>query len=814
MLKNYFKIAVRNLLKHKLHTGINLIGLSLGLGVSILIFFFVQFELSFDNFHSDSDRIFRVKSHELVDGEMQESFNTPMIVEATFRQEFPQVESSTQFINGRAKAKLPDESTQQQTFHMVSPDFLEVFDFKLLKGDPSSQLKDKYQMVITEEISEKYFGDQDPIGKTIQMQMADTYIDYKVTGLLEDIPANSSIQFGMLIPVSNMEFFSDEEGRTSWYSVWGSNYVKLSSADQVTSIEQSMEAVMKKSLGDQYNEGEYYFSLHSIEGMHFSEGAGNGGLEITNKSLLWILAGIASLVLLIACINFTTMAIGRATSRAKEVGVRKTMGANFGQLILQFLMEALLTTLIAAVFGVMLAELLLPTFNDLFQKELDLVYGPLQMLILFGLVLTITGIAGAYPAFFLSGLRPIKVLKGSLSIHFGKQGLRKGLVAFQFLISFVLVASTLIMVNQMNAITSYDLGFIQDEVIIVEVPDVPSTSFVTSLHESFKKADIYRQALVNRSEVASAAISVATYGDNAYWEVAFPQEDGTQFNFLVNFVAGDYFETMGLELLEGRKLSIDAGSDSSAFIVNEAFAKAFNWDDPTAEMIPSTRFDPHEIVGMVKDYHHASLYQPIEPVLIAKAPLPLFSGISNLNIRSSTNPKVLVRSNGADLESFKTLLEEEWSKIFPGEAFSFEFMDETVQAQYQADERLGKMVFIAASIAILIASMGLFAMVALSIAGRTKEIGIRKVLGASSWSISWMFNREFLVITLIGVLVALPLSWYLMQNWIEQFAVKEWPSWLSFLLLALGGVVFTGLIVSSQAFRATQMNPVKTLKDE
>lgn len=814
MLKNYFKIAVRNLLNHKLHTGINLIGLSLGLGVSILIFFFVQFELSFDNFHTDSDRIFRVKHHEMVDGVMDESFNSPMIVEATFRQEFPQIESSTQFINGRAKTKLPDESTQMQTFHMVSPDFLEVFNFKLLRGDLSIQLKDKYQMVITEDMAEKYFGDQDPIGKTIQLQMADDFIDYQVTGLLEDIPANSSIQFGMLLPVSNMEFFSDEEGRTSWFSIWGSNYMKLSSADQVSTIEQRMDAVMQKSLGEQYVEGEYFFSLVPISEMHFSEGAGNGGLETTNESLLWILAGIASLVLLIACINFTTMAIGRATSRAKEVGVRKTMGANFSQLILQFLMEAFLTTLIAAVIGVLLAEVLLPTFNDLFQKELDLVYGPVQLLILIALVSLITGIAGAYPAFFLSGLQPIKVLKGSLSIHFGKQGLRKGLVAFQFFISFLLVASTLIMVNQMNTVSSYDLGFIQDEVIIVEVPDVPTTSFVTSLHESFKNADVYRQALVSRSEVASAAITVATYGDDAYWEVAYPKEDGTQFSFLINFVAGDYFETLGLELLEGRKLSIDAGSDSSAYVVNEAFANAFEWDDPTAEMIPSTRFDPHEIVGLVKDFHHASLYQPIEPVLIAKAPLPLFSGINNLNIRSSTNPKVLVRSNGTDLESFRLLLEEEWEKIFPGEAFNFEFMDETIQAQYQADERLGKMVFIAALIAILIASMGLFAMVALSISGRTKEIGIRKVLGASSWSISWMFNREFLVITLIGVLVALPLSWYLMQNWISQFAIKEWPSWLSFALLAIGGVLFTALIVSGQSLRATRMNPVKTLKDE
>ncbi|MDN3203329.1 ABC transporter permease [Algoriphagus sediminis] len=814
MWKNFFKIAFRNLLKHKLHTGINLVGLTLGLGVSILIFFFVQFELSFDNFHADSDRIFRVQSHEMVDGEMVESFSSPMIVEATFREEFTQIESITNINNGQAQAILPDDSRETQGFNMVHPDFLDIFSFDLIQGDRSTQLQDKYSIVITESVAEKYFGGEAPIGKSIQLKMAEEFIDYQVTGVMADIPANSSLKFEILMPITNMDFFSDPEGMTSWYSVWGSNVVKLQSEDQVQSIHESMNAIMKRALGDQYVEGEFYFTLVPISEMHFSEGRGNGSLETTKASLLWILAGIALLVLLIACINFTTMAIGRSTTRAKEVGVRKTMGANFSQLTFQFLTEAFLIVLFALILGVALAELLVPTFNQLFQKEMDLVYGPVQILILIGLVVFITALAGAYPAFFLSSLRPIKVLKGNLSIHFGKQGLRKGLVAFQFFISFLLVTTTLIMLNQMNTIRNYDLGFTKDEVIVVEVPDFPSTSFITSLKESFKKAEVYRQALASRSEVAAAGITIATYGDDAFWDVAYPQEDGTAFNFKVNFIAGDYLETLGLELIEGRNLNPSAGADSSAFIINQTFAEAFGWDDPTGEIIPSSRFDPHSIVGVIKDFHHASLYQPVEPLLIAKTPDAVFSGISNLMINSSTNPKVVVRSNGVPINELRNLLESEWSEVFPGEAFDFKFLNEEVERQYQSDDRLGKMVLIAACIAILIASMGLFAMVALSIAGRTKEIGIRKVLGASSWSISWMFNREFLMITIAGVIVGLPLSLYVMRDWISQFAVRAWPSWVSFGLLALGGILFTALIVSSQSFRATKMNPVKTLKDE
>ncbi len=814
MWTNYFKIALRNLAKSKLHTGINLIGLTLGLGVSILIFFFVQFESSFDNFHEESDRIFRLERHENGEDGIMSSFSTPIITAPTFAAEFPQVTHTTRLIGGSAQAYLDEATTQTQQYLTVSPDFLEIFSFKLLEGKKDKALKDKFGVVITEETAKKYFGEENPMGKSIRMQMGDNYEEYQVTGLLEDLPANSSIRFEMLINDQNLDFTIAKESQDSWFNVFGDTYVKLNDAQSKASIESGVEAMMKKVLGENYKEGEYSFTLQPIAEIHLTDNPDSGMAESTRPTLLWILAGIAFLILLIACINFTTMAIGRSTTRAKEVGVRKTIGADFGQLVIQFLTEAFLITFAALVLGLLLAEVLLPTFNELFDKKLDLVYGPTQILILFGLVVGITALAGAYPAFFMSSLRPIKVLKGTLSIRFGKQGLRKGLVAFQFFISFMLIASTLIMVNQMNAIRDYDLGFDQKMIILVDVPDVPGTSFVKSITAGFAQAEKYRQALVGRSEIQSAGITIATYGEDSFWDGGFPTEGGKQFNFRLNFVGGDYVKTLGLEMARGRDLNSQPGADSSAVLVNETFAKAMGWDDPTGELLPSTKIKSHEIVGVVKDFNHNSLYKEIEPVILAKSPDVIFSGINMLMIHSATNPKVMVKGNGTDFEAFRTLLESEWERVFPSEAFSFSFLDETVQKQYEADERLGKMVFIAACIAILIAAMGLLAMAALSIAGRTKEIGIRKVLGASSWSISWMFNKEFLVITFIGVAVALPLSLYFMQGWLEQFTVKEWPSWLSFLILAIVGIFFTLFIVSAQSFRATQMNPVDTLKDE
>lgn len=814
MWKNYFKIAIRNLSKNKLHTGINLIGLTLGLGVSILIFFFVQFELSFDDFHEQSGQIFRLERHQVDEEGDHSSFSTPITTAPTFASEFSQVKYTTRMIGSSAQAFLDEQTTQNQTFLMVSPDFLEVFSFKLLQGAKDKVLQDKFGVVITEEVAKKYFGDANPIGKSIRMRMGENFEEYQVSGLLEDLPANSSIQFEMLMNDQNLDFSVGKESQTSWFNVYGDTYLKLNEGQSKESVEAGVEAMMKKALGEEYEEGKYLFTLQPITEMHLSESPDSGMVESTRPTLLWILAGIAFLILLIACINFTTMAIGRSTTRAKEVGVRKTMGADFGQLVFQFLTEAFLTTIAALILGLILAETLLPTFNDLFEKELNLVYGATQILILTGLVMLITAMAGAYPAFFMSSLKPIKVLKGNLSIRFGKQALRKGLVAFQFFISFMLIASTLIMVNQMEAIRDYDLGFDQNMVVLVDVPDVPSTSFVTSINEGFAQAEKYRQALQRRSEVQSAGITIATYGDDAFWDGGFPTEDGKQFNFRLNFVGGDYVKTLGLEMAKGRDLNPTPGSDSSAVLINETFAKAMNWDDPLGELLPSKRIGNHEIVGVVKDFNHNSLYKDIEPIVLAKSPETIFSGINMLMIHSATNPKVMVKGNGTDFETFRTLLENEWEQVFPLETFSFSFLDETVQKQYVADERLGKMVFLAACIAILIAAMGLFAMAALSIAGRTKEIGIRKVLGASSWSISWMFNKEFLIITIAGVLVGLPLSLYLMQSWIAQFAIKSWPSWLNFTVLGIAGIVFTLLIVSAQSYRATQMNPVKTLKDE
>uniref|UniRef100_UPI0025871244 ABC transporter permease n=1 Tax=Algoriphagus sp. TaxID=1872435 RepID=UPI0025871244 len=411
MLKNYFKIALRNLIKNKLHFGINLIGLTLGLGVSILIFFFVQFELTFDDFHEESELIFRLERHEMGEDGIGSSFSTPVITAPTFKGEFAQVTHATQLIGASAQAYLDESTTQNQEYLLVNTDFLEIFSFPLLKGDRSKVLEDKYSVVVTETVAKKYFGEADPLGKSIRLKMGENFEEYQVTGLLADIPANSSLKFEMLINNLNLDYSISKQSQNSWFNVYGDTYLKITDPQAKGTIEAGVEGMMKKALGTNYKEGDYYFTLQSLSDIHLSDASNSGMAETTRPSLLLILTGIAFLILLIACINFTTMAIGRATTRAKEVGVRKTMGAEFIQLVFQFLTEAFLITLSALALGLLLAEALLPIFNDLFEKQLQLVYGPIQILILLGLVCIITFLAGAYPALFMSGLRPIQVLK-------------------------------------------------------------------------------------------------------------------------------------------------------------------------------------------------------------------------------------------------------------------------------------------------------------------------------------------------------------------------------------------------------------------
>ncbi|WP_375578645.1 FtsX-like permease family protein [Marivirga tractuosa] len=819
MIKNYIKIAFRNLLKYKLYSTINLIGLSVGLGISILIFLFVQHENSFDDFHVKKDRIVRGLWESGEEGNVGTSASTPMAFPTTIRAKFDGVEKATHYVNTGALTKIEGGQSIDQQLHVVSADFLDIFSFESLKGEnnPFLNEEDASQIVITKKVAERYFGTTDALGKTLLIQLGLAYQPFIVKSVLANPPSNSSLDFEILLPEATLKTIIGEDYQDRWHNTYGGSFVLLAEGSSISDLEAGFASLVREIVERDEEEDVYNLHLQSLEEIHLDSSIETSTVVATNPKLLWILSGIAVLILLIACINFTTLSIGRSATRAKEVGVRKTMGAAYKQLFGQFMTESMLMTFAAAIVGIVLANLFLPVFNNLFEKSLEIIFSPVQLAIILALLILITFIAGAYPALFLSQLRPIAVLKSSLNLNFGKQGLRKFLLGFQLFLSLFLLACTLIMYKQMKEINQFNLGFTKDNILMVEVPAIPDQSIIKIIDQSFKKADRYKKVIQQNAQIESAAIANATYGNETWWEGGFPDKTGEMQYFKFSFVGAEYADILDLEFVAGRNFSADIPSDSGAVIINEAFAQLMKMENPLQEQIHSAKgegFKNNRIIGVMKDFHHAALYDKIEPVMIALNPQAIFSGINSLNISGGTNPTVYVKAASDDFQAVLSTLKSEWVKLYPEEPFNFSFLDEVVQRQYLADQQLGKMVGIASLVAIFIAAMGLFALASLSITGRMKEIGIRKVMGASAYNISLMFNKEFLKITLIGIVLAMPVSYWLMSKWLDQFEMQSAPGIGVFLITIALGIAFTVIIVSFQTIKAGLLNPVKSLKEE
>ncbi len=814
MIKHYFFIAIRNIRKSLGFSLINFLGLTIGLSISIIVLLFVQFEWSFDKFHDKGERIYRLKRFEMFDDGMAQSFATPFLLKDVVQDEFPQIQKATRLMQSSRAIKLPDNTENRQAITFVSPEFLEIFDFGLKEGERAPLFSGKYDIILSETAAERYFGDETAMGKVLEMQLMDDFIPFTVTGILIDVPANSSIAVEVLISDALVRDMQSDASLNNWFNVNTETYVMTNSPEDKDALISGMESMMQRALGNNYKPGFYYFEPYALDDIHFHTGENPGNIRVTNPQMLYVLLALGLIILVLGSINFTTMAIGKAVVRAKEVGVRKSLGAERKQLAIQFLFESMVITLLSFMMAIILAILLLPQFNNLFNTNLSIGFSWTQMGLMITLLVLLTAMAGGFPAFYMSGMRTINVLKGNYSISFGKQGLRKGLVGFQFFLSFLMISCTLVMYHQMDVLKNHDLGFKGDQVYVVPVVAESSGSFDGRLKTTFEKANIYRERLLERTDVADAALSVSLFGNGDWWRAGFTNSDGKQFFFQLNFVVGDYLNTMGMEIAEGRNFYDNITLDSTAIMVNQKFAEQIGWNSlEEASLPPSANFASHEVIAILEDFHHASLYEEIAPVLISKSPRLILDGINDIEI-SRSSAMVLVRSNQADSELFLAMLEEEYNKVYPGENYAFYPFNEFVFEAYQNEERLSQMVTYTALLAILIAVMGLLAFTGMTIAGRLKEIGIRKVLGASSGSITWMFNKEFLTITLVGILLAIPTGMWLMQDWLQQFAVREWPGLLTIGITILGGLALTALLVSLQSLSASWINPVKTIKSE
>ena len=813
MLKNYFISSFRNLWKNKFHSSINIIGLSIALGVCLLIVQFLKVELSFDSFHENKENIYRLTvKEEWSDGEVLNYPVSSFIVGDALAESYPDAVQRVQYLTQNGMIRNNSGEGFSESIALGTSNYFEVFDFDLEPsgGDYLSKIN---SVVMTRDYAEKYFGTSDVVGKILDIRMGNEFEPYEVTAVIEDFPYNSSLQFNLMIPMENARKVLPASNFEAWFFGLIETYIELDTDFSKTEMEEKFNSTIASILSDRADKVVMTVWLQPLSEMHVNSEFRDGIARVTEPTMLYILGGVALLILLIACINFTTMAISRAAARGHEVGIRKSIGASKGQLVLQYMTEALVLTCISILAGVFLAELMESYFNQLFNTEIALALDFFVIATILALILLVTVAAGFYPSLVLASFKPIKILRNQLNIS-GKSNLRKSLVVFQFVMSLMLIASTLIMQKQMQFLKNKDLGYDKDLLLTADLncPNVPGISAL--LDTGFYKSELIKNELSSYPQILTGTSS-QTFGTGTWMELGFENPEGKDPTFKFNIVDVDYIPVMGIKLVQGENFRQDNPDfNSKSMIVNETFVREYKMENVLGEQIPGGKFPEMTIIGVVEDFHYESLHQKVKPMIMATSGRAIFPNINNFMMDTDPAPDLLIRLTDKDPDRGIALVSEAWAKVFPGEKFNYSFIDENLAEQYRNENNLSRLITSAAILAIFIAAMGLFAITALTLSGRNKEIGIRKVLGATSGSITYLLTREFLIMLLLSFAISVPISYYMMNKWLLKFEFQtDIGVWL-FALVALIGLVFTLLTVSTQAFKASLRNPVHSIREE
>lgn len=759
-------------------------GLALGMACSLLIMLWLQDELKKDKFHTNGKRLYRVMENQFYSGETNTYPSTPGIFSEHVTKDIPEIEMATQMLWEETPLFTVGDRFEKEKGRYVNGDFLNMFTFGLEKGDARTALKRPDGVVISKKIADKYFPNQDPLGKTIRIDNKD---DVMVTGVLKEITKESSLKFDFLMSYERWLKTND------WAKQWGNNgpraYVMLNKNASLDKVQAKLKGYIKTKNKDsnvemflQPYEDVYLYS-------NYKAGIQDGG-RIDYVKMFSI---IAVFILVIACINFMNLATARSIKRAKEVGVRKVVGAVRYSLIAQFLGESLIIAFISLIFAIFIVFLMLPAFNTLTDKQLDINFGdPLFLLILLGLTI-ITGIvAGSYPALFMSSLRPVVVLKGALKFKPSATFFRKGLVVFQFGLSIMLIIGMLVVYRQIDFIQSKNLGFDRENMLYTPLEGDLSKNFTA-----------FKQELMTMPGIKSVTCSQADplQVGNSTQGVTWPGKDTTKIIlFAQNPVSYDYLATMGIKLKDGRDFSPAYGTDSTNYIINEEAAKKMGMTNPVGKEMTMWG-NKGTIVGLVKSFHINTLHESIPPLIL------------NFQ-RGGYWGQIIVRTQPGQTKEAIASMEAAYKKFNPRFPFSYKFTDQEFANQYKGENVVSKLANYFAFLAIFISCLGLFGLAMFTAEQRTKEIGVRKVLGASVVSITTMLSKDFLKLVLISAIIAFPIAWYLMKNWLQKYQYRIDIEWWFFLLAGVVAALIALLTVSYQSIKAALMNPIKSLKSE
>ncbi|HCZ36105.1 MAG TPA: macrolide ABC transporter permease [Cytophagales bacterium] len=813
MFQNYLKIAFRALWRSKIHSSINVLGLSLGIACCVLIALFVKDELTFDTFHTKANRIYRVFVKEDW-GENQQFFNTttPMPMGPALKDNLPEVESFVRFVAINTMVKVGEKQFSEGVM-LADRALFSVFDFDLVEGEREVVLQDQHNIVITQNMADKYFGSVNPVGQSLSIQLGENFEEFTVTGVVS-IPTNSGIRFNMVIPDHNYtKIFSEQNLNSGWFNIYPSTYVLLREGSMATEVVSKFPDLFRRLLGEEdFKQSKYAPGLQPLTSIHLDTSYPVGDAPVSDAKYSYILGAIAILILVVACINFVTLSVGRSLKRAREVGIRKVVGAERRQLVAQFIGEAILITTIALVVGILLSVLGLPLFNQLSGKQLIFSWNGFLVIVVASLLLIIGLMAGSYPAFVLSAFKPIAVLKG-LQMGSTKQRVRQVLVGVQLVLSIFLVSSTLIMQQQLDFLQNKNLGFNKEQLAVIQL-NVPRVGRLGErVNKGFEMAEQFKTELGKIPGVLAVCASSHDFGDGSWTAVGFTDDQGTYRNFNMNAVDDDYIPVMKMELVAGRNFT-DAPADRKGVIVNEAFAKEYGWTDVSGKRIPGKGFGDHEVIGIVKDFNYTSLYTSVPPLVLVQNPAIILAGSENINFENNPMPKLFVRLAPANMQATLDQVKTGWDKLTGAEEFDFTFVDQALNTQYQSDQNLGKIVSLATLLAVIIGSLGLYALASLAMQNRTKEISIRKVMGATEQSLLVLLSRDYVMMIFVSLALSVPITWYLMTNWLQNFQYRIEVGWQVFALAGGISLLVALLTISYQALKTAWTRPAETLKYE
>lgn len=794
MLQNYLKIALRNLRRRKAYTLINVLGLALGFASAILIFSFVKFHLSFDTFHTKKDRIYRI----ITEDHMEKVYyypGTPPPVGKAFRNDYAAFTEkvSRVYVMDWKQVSLPfsggnQKFQEERGVAFAEPGFFDILDFPLIKGDKRNLLTEPNTALVTERIARKYFGSADPIGRIIRV---DNKLDFRITGVLADMPGNTDRKQEIYLPFSNLKDYNSwAAGDDGWGGVASDFqcFVLLKPGVSPAAVNKVFPAFSRKYYEGDY-EQEWQFRLQPLSDIHFNPEF-DGKMSRKN---LWALSLIGFFLIITAAVNFINLATAQALNRAREVGIRKTLGSFRTQLFWQFIAETTLINLVALLFAFLLIRLALPYVSLLFDIPVSINFFRDTCLLLFLPLLLVLVIffSGAYPGLVIAGFQPVRALKGQLSQkHIGGFSLRRGLVITQFVISQLLIIGTLVIVYQMRYVSRANMGFQKDAIVMLPVPSNEESKTSTLRTELSRLPAVEKLSFCNQPPVGAGGGREIVY-----------DKRGRRENYDVILKMGDhqYLPTFGVQLLAGRNLY---PSDTiREYLVNETLVRKLG---VTNEEIIGRNAMINDIngtiVGVIKDFHNESLHSPIAPLAITTKTRSYYS--------------CAVKINTDNLPSTLKALQKAWEQVYPDNIFQAGFLDDRIARSYKLDQRIQQVIQTFTLVAIFIACLGLYGLVSFMAARKTKEVGVRKVLGASVESILWLFGKEFIRLLLVAFLIAAPLAWWVMNKWLETFAYRINPGIDIFALAIFITLVIACLTVGYSSVKAALMNPVKSLRSE